>query len=877
MSSMVYLFLQTAVKALSGLLALFALVAAGALFLRKARVSALARLKKGVLLVLLACAVVAAVIAQKDTSRAPARSPRNAPMALSDDGERSLCGPTNLRFTAIGVSSNSVWMSLAWPDGFLAGGDRLDVFSVSSLPCPDDLLPADDVSGLGWRWRAGHIVADGSTNVTLSVDVAAEGERPSAQFFRAVVSPLPPVPDADGDGLADAVDPEPQIAGADAHGANAEWYGVVCPNVFMKASPEGPTGSAVTLPNGETVHFRPDVNERAYYFVEVVAERGPAEVRFSTDTPGRLGSPIVVARTGEICLVPLLIGAEYAVTSAVPIAVCAPDAAYAEIVTNGPAGHTVKWPLEFVDVEDSPGVHVMDVRPYDPGGTFTWSRGTVVARLAASASDDGGCPYTVMESTVVFGCNGSDGCACGGCVVYATYGLEGNTFYGGSVACGCTPDDDDHISDPPHDEPDWVFVEPRVTVYFSKDAVIFEDEYQNEVGGEVQPRRSTTTRLVIHAEAGSVDSVVTISPRNLGKLRNAEGGEIGLPPFVLLAPGDSYYLDVACGGVEASADEDDVAITTTIENLLGNVDSGRAALTVVKVDIQPKKAAPANASVNRHRLGVYELVDCRHAPDVSGVAWTLEGGGTTNNAPEGFVENLPGLGVLRCPLTSNGATLKVSCGDADYWPLVQFVEPNDIVAERVDYRFDGERPMGAAGGVSLVTSLYVHPKDVNFEEIALEEIPWEQGGSVSGYYAQPSKLSDRFHDGNHGAGKWRVVKTGNFWWRDVAGSKAITNWCEGVKVWDAPIGWNVKGATDDDDYVEMIGSSSRFRQMFTIGSDGTFRLDKFGHWVSRGVSTNPEGPENGQIVLDGSVRNILDDIDRWREENNQGENVEILP
>ena len=56
---MLYLFLQTAVKALTGLLALFALVAAGALFLRQARVSALARLKKGVLLALLICAVVA--------------------------------------------------------------------------------------------------------------------------------------------------------------------------------------------------------------------------------------------------------------------------------------------------------------------------------------------------------------------------------------------------------------------------------------------------------------------------------------------------------------------------------------------------------------------------------------------------------------------------------------------------------------------------------------------------------------------------------------------------------------------------------------------------------------------------------------------------
>lgn len=98
-----------------------------------------------------------------------------------------------------------------------------------------------------------------------------------------------------------------------------------------------------------------------------------------------------------------------------------------------------------------------------------------------------------------------------------------------------------------------------------------------------------------------------------------------------------------------------------------------------------------------------------------------------------------------------------------------------------------------------------------------------------------------------------------------------------MKVWDAPIGWNVKGSRDGDDYVKMIGSSSRFRQIFTIGADGTFRLDKFGHWVSRGVSTNPNGPDNGQYVLDGDLRNLNEDIERWRDEDSQGEYVEILP
>ena len=38
--------------------------------------------------------------------------------------------------------------------------------------------------------------------------------------------------DRDGDGLENSVDPEPDVAGPDAHGTNAEWYNTVCSNVL---------------------------------------------------------------------------------------------------------------------------------------------------------------------------------------------------------------------------------------------------------------------------------------------------------------------------------------------------------------------------------------------------------------------------------------------------------------------------------------------------------------------------------------------------------------------------------------------------------------------------------------------------------------------
>ena len=53
---MIYLSLQIAVKAFTGLLAIFALVAAVAILSHKVRASVLARLKKGVLAALFICA-----------------------------------------------------------------------------------------------------------------------------------------------------------------------------------------------------------------------------------------------------------------------------------------------------------------------------------------------------------------------------------------------------------------------------------------------------------------------------------------------------------------------------------------------------------------------------------------------------------------------------------------------------------------------------------------------------------------------------------------------------------------------------------------------------------------------------------------------------
>ena len=173
--------------------------------------------------------------------------------------------------------------------------------------------------------------------------------------------------DNDGDGLVNTVDPEPDVAGPDAHGTNAEWYNTVCSNIV--AAVEGTNGVVLTWHEG--------VNTNAYYFVDMMTEKGPVPVYFTGDRTSNLGNPAVVAHAGETNHVPLLIGVSYAVTSGAPFSVSVSSnyKKYVVMERVSPCIVRICWPLRFEFVEsvsNGKRSYTVKVLPYDPGGTFTW-------------------------------------------------------------------------------------------------------------------------------------------------------------------------------------------------------------------------------------------------------------------------------------------------------------------------------------------------------------------------------------------------------------------------------------------------------------------------------------------------------------------------
>ena len=92
-----------------------------------------------------------------------------------------------------------------------------------------------------------------------------------------------------------------------------------------------------------------NANMNAYYWLDlsVTGLLDCATIRVTCDGPSDLGDHLVIARTNEVCHVPLLAGATYAVESDLPIDYSAVSTEHAEIVTNSENRLTVSLPLEL--------------------------------------------------------------------------------------------------------------------------------------------------------------------------------------------------------------------------------------------------------------------------------------------------------------------------------------------------------------------------------------------------------------------------------------------------------------------------------------------------------------------------------------------------
>ena len=720
------------------------------------------------------------------------------------------------------ISANG-WF-FPWRDGF---ADELIVFSdgeirpnlrTSFFPRPFD-VPLAVVPAFNWHqllgcasnvfwhvstpsnsivvaWENAPVNRDANILTNFQAEFFADG-RFAYRYDDRMVDYSPVFPfDWDNDGLANSVDPDPLVAGPDAHGTNAEWYNTVCSNI---------------------------VNSNAYYFVDIVAERGPAPIRFTGDRACRLGNLAVVALAGETNRVPLLIGINYAVTSDTPFTVSFPvDYPYVEVETNEPCVARIRWPLGFEFTESigpSNRTYAVTVVPYDPGGEFSWGDGGGVPMRGGTSG--GGCSCVSYDGHgVVFSC--TEQCPCAGtCLAVGTYSLENASFPFSGGECRCGFDDPEGPEGPPAGEPSS---EPSLSVSFSKDAVIFEDTYEDKPG-VWRPKRSNRVRLTVSASGGSLGGVLTLATANLCKLSPVACGPMLFPPSMELAPYDVYCASFLCEGNEESDSTGDVSVSGTfVENGTGETFHSNDRMTVFRIELEPIVSAPANACVHRHKMGVGEVVKCRQWPAAPVLSYAAIGEGVFSNATDR---------LYVCPLQEEFKGLRMSCGNVEYKPLLEVIEPEEIeCTECVPL------PVSPLEGVGMRLELRVLPYDVSFVGIALQEVP-SLNGTHTGYFAQSCYQHRWYHTVAWGAGEWKSVTDGNLWGYDHSRMfRWDQPWDRGTLAWEIPIGWNRAGTTRGAcfkqkdmnanscwDMQPYVITKTKHWQVLSLGTDGSWMLN----------------------------------------------------
>ena len=591
-------------------------------------------------------------------------------------------------------------------------------------------------------------------------------------------------------------------------------------------------GPANILPDG--------ANTNAYCTVSLVATGPDTLVVFEGDGPSDYPDPCFVARHGETNEVLILIGKTYSVSYDWPVEFTGSSDAETEME---PQFGDVTRVVRRVDISASDGnPFTMSVVPSNLGGVFSWN------------ASDCGCSISGGGNTFSWNCSMS--CTCCGTYADGWYSYEGYRLPATSCACGCRSDGEPEWTDSPGP------LQPSVSVSFSKDAVIFEDSYENEPG-QLVGKQSTRTRLNIVANGGPDGGTLTVTPTNLAKLERISGPDLPLAP-VIVPPETQVTYSIVYEGAEASDAADDVAVAASV---VGNGSSGMASgsdsMTSVRLELAAVWEAPENPCTNRHVYGVGERVRIRTFPESVPTSVSLTRiHDSESSLYDNMIDNVEK--IYACPVYAAPPNLKVVCHDAEYRPAMTVCEPNTIICKGAAWDTSCLSP-GTVGGTMLATTNYVGPMNVSFRGILVSEIPCVHTNTPTGFFATTNftgQLTHWFVDFPGGAMAFRI-KAGNYWTVDRAGHPgAYRNWSAGRLEWDIPIGWFRLSLEDDAMHVIsdceyeirrndktrpflIGGRMDAYKQVFSISEDGTASIEKHGHTMSRS--------RNCRVLLDGTT------------------------
>ena len=549
-----------------------------------------------------------------------------------------------------------------------------------------------------------------------------------------------------------------------------------------------------------------------------------ATIRITCDGPSDLGDHVIIARTNQVCHVPRLAGATYAVESDLPIAYSAVSSEHAHIVTNSITNLTASLPLEFsverIQMRDGSGASNYGVRSL-PINVYP----------DVSAVTGGCCTVTGGEACFSWSCSGNCRCSGGGHSLWVSATWEGyGLVFPANAGCPCSYIAEQDVNG------------ASVRISFTNEVVVFENAYTN-APGDVVSRRSTSTMLSCRADGGRFGGSVSVTLSDGGRLLRTQGTE--LPGSASVPAGDTVMLSVEYEALSESLANDDIVATAVFtENMTGRQLTNETTLTVVRVELTPEVFR--DGALHRHRVGIGEEVGVFVSP--SSIGWTLIVNGN------GSMTNMNDRIVYLCPFNAEENTISINmAGGVHYKPLLSVVEPTGVVAFDVRAKTYSDAEVGSAGWAGMSMDLYVEPLTVAFGQIEIAEVPeYGEGIAPTGYFATNEYESIWHHTEARGAGTWHTVRINNMFLPDNAelGERlGVTPWTSGQITWRIPITWR-RMPLGEYDYREPHEFGTPYYQLFNMNVNGTLRVTKFqDFWVER----DPDGTRRKSQNVGGAL------------------------
>ena len=597
-------------------------------------------------------------------------------------------------------------------------------------------------------------------------------------------------------------------------------------------------GPHQTLPIGSDTNY--------YYWVDLVVGPANARVVFEGDGESNWPDPSFIAKAGETNRVYLLIGKTYGVRCPMPIQCVDREDGDVEVYPDGD-GLLICWDIRMEFVSERPllmarpllgsgsgsggtGVRIIPGRA--GGGSFSWPGSFCCYNFAADGSP-------------VFNCQGN--CGCGGyCntgnIIYTYVGYS-RDFDGWSCSCHSPGEDDDpHGGDDDSDDPPTV---GYATAWFTKSAIIFEDEYEPS-GGVTVPRRSTESTLTCFAYGGPSGGEATFEVEGDSRLVTVSGRT--LPFTQRVGPNEDYEIEIVYQGKKGSGDQVQVTASFVSNDPDEHVDDSTANLDVVEIEIMCQIQAPLNTSMHRHKFGVLEEVVLNRSPASANLHWNTSSGRMLRQ------------GLYQCPTFATSDPLTAVCGDARFTPAITVVKPHGIEARNPEPVTYGVQA-GRAGWIGLKQEFYATPLDVCFSGIAMQEVP-STVGERFGYFADPAFAVISCHSFAMGAGVWLGVDNNNRMGNHDTASMTMglqrvdangnftentsCSWRYGWVTWEVPFGWASKE-------ILTANSSAHMIEQFDPNSGSRFVITQSGDVTVRKFANEAKREINGTVTLNGEL------------------------